>query len=526
MGNFCDNFVKRCRQVLEYWKKQYLLIFIGGILLYFPFSTHFLTNPDTLWNGLFYKSGEGYGWEASLGRWGLKLFAGLKGYTISPAAVTFFCILLLSIVCMLICMLFNFKGAIQILLVSVFLLASPNFANTLSYYYCADFYAFAYFLNVLSICIAYKYKGFCSWIIPIFSIALSLALYQAYISVAIVVSLMLIIHMLFDDKNNLQILKKGLKLMCVGGGGIAIYLLITKLWVRSGNLELTDGRGFSEMGNIDFKTLPVQFLNCYREFFNYFFSNDFLNNEWMYRKYWNILLFLLLAIFCMILLWQKRKIFNIVRLLFLILTVVLLPVGCYIILIIAPKVSLYESTGMLLVPALNYIYILWLLLAWKIDSRKIMFVIRNCIIPVGGILIGGILIQFVLVFQSCMQNNQIKTYAVAAEIVNEIDSITDGENDILPILICGDIRLGNEELYNIVQGTVAKYGMVWSDFNGRKNCWDAIFRIYFGREYNMYSGEEYEKIISSEAYQSMPAYPRDGWVGCVEDCIVVKLNEI
>ena len=125
-----------------------------------------------------------------------------------------------------------------------------------------------------------------------------------------------------------------------------------------------------------------------------------------------------------------------------------------------------------------------------------------------------------------MQNNQIKTYAVAAEIVNEIDSITDGENDILPILICGDIRLGNEELYNIVQGTVAKYGMVWSDFNGRKNCWDAIFRIYFGREYNMYSGEEYEKIISSEAYQSMPAYPRDGWVGCVEDCIVVKLNEI
>ena len=163
MGNFCDNFVKRCRQVLEYWKKQYLLIFIGGILLYFPFSTHFLTNPDTLWNGLFYKSGEGYGWEASLGRWGLKLFAGLKGYTISPAAVTFFCILLLSIVCMLICMLFNFKGVIQILLVSVFLLASPNFANTLSYYYCADFYAFAYFLNVLSFiiftCFLKKFSG-------------------------------------------------------------------------------------------------------------------------------------------------------------------------------------------------------------------------------------------------------------------------------------------------------------------------------------------------------------------------------
>lgn len=520
---FLNKLVEKSRNFLVIWKKQYMLLFFGSVLLYLPFSTQFLTNPDTLWNGLFYK--DEYGWETGLGRWGLKILAQLKGYTISPAAVTIFSILMLSIICMLVCRLLDIERPFLVMLTGIFLIASPNIANTLTYYYCADFYIIAYFLNVMAIYIAYRHKGIFSWFISVFAIAFSLTLYQAYISVAIVISTFLLIKMLFDwEMKERQILRKVLKLMSVGWCGIVIYLLLTRWQARKGMLSLSVDRGISEMGNIEFSELPRQIINCYVEFINYFLKNGFLNNNWMYRKYWNLFLLLTLIIFVVILFWQNRKNFNWFRVCMLIAVIVLLPIGCYITLIIAPKVSLYESTGILLIPAMNYIYVLWLMVAWKIKGQRLMLMARKVIIPFGSVMVGGILILFILVFQSCMQNNFMKTYSVATAIVREIDDISEASVDY-PIMITGDVDLGNEELYSIVKGTVAHYGMAWSDINGRNSCWKAIFEIYFGREYTVCSKEECEQIMAGTTYQEMPVYPKKGYVKRVGNSIVVKLDE-
>lgn len=521
--SFYDCIMERGQKFFEIWKKQYLLLFGGGVLLYLPFSMHFLVNPDTLWNGLLYK--DEYGWETGLGRWGLKILAQLKGYTISPAAVTIFSILILSIICMLVCRLFDIESLFGVILTGIFLIASPNIANTLTYYYCADFYIFAYLLNVLAIYIAYRYNGLVSWFIPILAIAFSLSLYQAYISIAIVLSVLLLIKMLFEvEIKEQQILRKVIKLMIVGGAGTAIYLLLTRWQARRGMLSLIADRGFSEMGNIDFSELPRQIINCYVEFINYFFGNGFLNNDWLHRNYWNLFLLFTLVIFGIILLLQNRKKLSWARLFLLILAGMLLPVGCYIMLIIAPKVSLYESTGILMIPAMNYVYILWLMLAQRIKGQRWMFIARKVIIPLGSVMVGGILILFVSVFQSCMQNNFMKTYSAATAIIREIDEVTEGTVDY-PIMISGDVDLGNEELYSIVKGTVAHYGMAWSDINGRNSCWRAIFEIYFGREYNVCSREECEQIMAGTTYQEMPAYPKEGYVRRIGDSVVIKLDE-
>lgn len=287
--SFYDRIMEKVHDFMQIWKKQYFMLFLGGVLLYLPFSTHFLTNPDTLWNGLLYK--DEYGWETGLGRWGLEILAQMKGYTISPAAVTIFSILILSIICMLVCRLFDIESPFLIILTGIFLIASPNIANTLTYYYCADFYIIAYFLNVLAIYIAYRHKGLVSWLIPVLAITFSLTLYQAYISIAIVLSVLLLIKMLFEvEIEERQILRKIIKLMIIGGGGTAIYLLLTRWQARRGMLWLIVDRGFSEMGNIDFSELPRQIVSCYVEFINYFFRNGFLNNNWLHRKYWNLLL--------------------------------------------------------------------------------------------------------------------------------------------------------------------------------------------------------------------------------------------
>lgn len=118
----------------------------------------------------------------------------------------------------------------------------------------------------------------------------------------------------------------------------------------------------------------------------------------------------------------------------------------------------------------------------------------------------------------------MKTYSIATAVVQEMDAVTEGTLNY-PIMISGDVDLGNEELYSIVKGTVAHYGMAWSDINGRNNCWKAFFEIYFGREYTVCSREECEQIMIGTIYQEMPAYPMEGYVKRIGDSVVVKLDE-
>lgn len=515
---------EKSKALFGLWKGRYLLIFIGGILLYLSFSTHFLANPDSIWNGMFYKAG--YDGENSLGRWGLGLLAGLKGYTISPAAVTIFSIFLLSIICMFVCRLLSLESEILIIITGIFLLASPNIVNTLTYYYCADFYIFAYLLNVLAIYFAHRHRGFVSWVLPMLAIAISLAIYQSYISVAIVLSILLMVSMLFDARiENKEIIKRAMKLICIGGGGVTCYLILTKGQESIGLLNLSEDRGFSRMGYIDIAQLPQQIVRCYKEFINYFFRNVFINNDWMNRKYWNLFLVLVIILTMLILFFQNRKVFNITRILLLLLAVVLLPIGCYCMLITASEVSLYSSTGILLIPAVNYVYVLWIMLASRINgSRWMHLVFGKYIVLVGSMALGMILVCFVLVFQACMQNNLIKTYAVASDIVQEMDELTGGSEEHA-FMVSGDVDLGQGELYNIVKGTVAGYGMTWSDINGRNACWKSILGFYFGRDYEVCSSEVCQELMKSDAFLNMPEYPNSGYTAIIDGYVVVKLGE-
>lgn len=97
------------RGIKNKFDKQDIFVFklavITGFIVYFPFLTQWLGNPDSFWNGMLYKNGSD--WENSQGRFGLTVLYKIKGYLISPTFVTFCSVILLALIYILVYDLLN-----------------------------------------------------------------------------------------------------------------------------------------------------------------------------------------------------------------------------------------------------------------------------------------------------------------------------------------------------------------------------------------------------------------------------------
>lgn len=110
--------------------------------------TQWLTNPDGLLYSMIYR--DDHGWENSQGRFGLYYFDKLKNDFIFPVAETLYCILLLAVIALLICKIFNCTNHLLIYIaVGAFVILSPNISNLLTYYYCSAAYVTSYLLAVI-----------------------------------------------------------------------------------------------------------------------------------------------------------------------------------------------------------------------------------------------------------------------------------------------------------------------------------------------------------------------------------------
>lgn len=208
---------------------------------------------------------------------------------------------------------------------------------------------------------------------------------------------------------------------------------------------------------------------------------------------------------------------DIPRWIVLVLALCLIPLGLFCEEIYAPAVSVFDSTGALILPAMNYVFALSAVAIHEIEGK-----VENCIKHIGNTLIGIIVFIMLLqvsVFQNCMENNLEIANTIADSILREISSIEDADNCCL--VICGKPDYGLVNEYDIVRGTVAKYGVAWDDKNS--SGWWHYFKHY---EYNNSDARHVEKdIMPTQEYELMPSYPQQGYVRKIDDAIIVKLGE-
>lgn len=510
----------------KYGKNDFALgmsFFLLECCIYSAKITEDLPNPDAIWNGVFYKAG--YQWETSLGRYMIGLLQTFRSYIVNTSFITLVCLMFLSFICIYVLKIFEIKTLGWKLIVGALIVISPTVGSTLTYYYCSDLYMLSYFLAVLSVWFMIGKGGKSRVLVSSIFLMLSAAIYQAYISLAILLCLIYLMKLLVDaDISNKEICRKAINSLLGGSIGVGLYLVSNKLVQRVSRIEATEGRGFSKMGIISLKNIHEQIKHCYVDFWRYYFSDSMINNNCYGRKYINMIFFLILAVIVLGVLLKQR--ITIGRKVVFAIMCSLFPLISMNICILAPEVSILDTTGVLMLPTMNYTYVLAIVMMQLLNVRESCH--RACGI---GIFVGTLAVLYMLLYlelggQSYMQHNMLKTYNVAMQIEKRVEQYTENGR----ICIIGNMEDGNypecyPELAESQHWVTASYKTIWTDFNGCQNCWLRFMEQYLGKTYSMCSLAEYYDIISTPEYQSMEMFPDANSVVVINNIAVIKLSD-
>lgn len=502
-------------------------VFIG-YMIYSPMTSNYHTNPDGIAIGLVYKpSSEG----EDLGRIGIKTVDMLFGRIISPNLMLIVSLCLLGITVGLLIKIFHIESFVDMILLGVLMLLMPTMSSTFTYYYCMVPYILAFFFSVFACYITIRNQKKWFFIIGGCFVAVSLTLYQAYLSVAIVVAMLYLIYMLLFEPIK-KVLIMAFRLCLMGVLGVGLYLGLLKIL----GIQLSSNRGFDEMGHISIIQLPVLVGNSYSAFVDYFVGDGLLNNSWMYRSFFNFLV-LILCIGMLVYLYIVKKIYrHIGKTILFWSLILLLPIAFEIMAVVAPGVDTYGTTGILLVPAMSLIYMAAIFLYALVKNTFVMktaffhkvmqYAHLLIIIPIIWNLI-----LFTAAFENVMWLNYQSTYALCDKISDHIDEYADVDKNETKIMIGGNPELGNypctyEELRAIVKGTLAVKGLVWQGGWLSNVCYQDIFINYYNINYQIPTVDEYNAIMESKNYKLMGVFPNNDSVAYIDDIIVIKLSEL
>lgn len=460
--DFCD-WISRL-----YMKRNIITVvgmLIAGWIIYSPMCTNYFTHGDGVSIGLVYK------WEsegAAFGRTGIAMIDRLFGNTVSPSLSLIASLILIANASLLILELFDIASAFERMVVILLIILAPHISSLFTYYYCMVAYSLALYLNVLAVYMFAKTidRG-CGirLLIGVCSIGFSLSLYQSYLSITVVLCMMFALKLLIEGKTFKDIFLYIMRSIVGFFAGVYGYLFYIKFLARG--IQLTDGRSFDKMGQIDMSSIGTLCKEAYFNFYEYFFGNALLNNDWMNRNFIN-LIFAVMILIQLVYIFIKRHLYKEPwRLVLVVLILFLFPIGFELSTIIAPGVDPYGTTGILLVPAMFCIYILPIFLQHEKNNTILCRVILG--IPLVALIWN--LILFTYTFENVMWLNYNKALMLCSKISDAVDEEFGYENG-MKIMLAGDAERGNypcqyEHLKDIVKGTLAPKGMSWGGVAAR-----------------------------------------------------------
>lgn len=522
-NEYISSLYHKCPAHIKTTFKAALLI---GVITHFWALSNTLLNGDALLNGPYAPMS----FEVSIGRWGDRFFPGYRSSFAISFVSNFVAVMLLSLSSALISYMLKLTNRLSIILCAGCIMTWPTVAANFAMPMVSDLHTgFSYLLAVtcalFCICAYEDQKSTfikCVYmLLSVISGALSLSIYQAYITVAAAV--LYVKLLLLADKNCdwKQILRFLLMCLVVGVASLLMYFLGLKiiLWVLQ--VPFQSYRGFGESSNlIDLIPSIKVIKSIYVCFFSFFLQSDIIHNTIFRKVIGGVILG---TIYCFgIWSWVIRK--NYKLLLFLL----LMPIA------LCPLVFVLGDAGLniYMLPQMSIVFIITpaLLSSGGTDNycdESAYFKLTEWSWTLGTL---GIVVSYFILANILYANLTLmyeKTYSIALRVIDRVEQLTDYRNDY-PIVIVGGIPNSNYPSTNIMhrealQGFVADNEDTMLYWNNSAS-WKSFWHNYCGVTSGVTTVEEVEEIISSSMVANMPCFPSDGSVAIVEDVIVVKLS--
>ena len=494
---------------------------LGGIMTYFMLLSCDLVNSlDGMWHTSNFVAGN---WEISLGRGLLRYWDKLRFGVVSVATNSVITIVIIALCVPVILDLFQIKNKVVSALVAGVIVVNPTVCCTLTYSYHSVNYGIAFFFAVMTVCCIYhigRKNSFLGIFLGGGMLAVTMATYQPYMGVACVLLLLLVIDMLLKRCDSKSIIRHIItSLISIPVGGV-FYWIFTQLMLRRAGMELAGygGAGSVSVGKI-LMNLPASLINCYRLFFDFFVSYE-MNLPLSMTKLLLIgigIFFLICVIHQFLRLWRYHIGYGITFLV----AVLLLPVGCDFVTIVAVGSGLSQLMTLSLVLAVALIWII-------VPGEKTFGYIMKRLYSLLMLLLIWFSLMAVTNDQLALKEGKTATLSLAENMINVL--IEEGyfeENPVFAFvgrpaenpLFAQSPAFQNANEY-------AKFGCFSVTAGNLTRTWSGIFHNYYGMNMNLCGEAQYDALRGSEAVKQMPVFPKEGSIREIDGIIVVKVSEM
>lgn len=501
-------------QLVEKWnklKRQYKLAFFFALLL--GLFTHMymivnkLPNHDYIYN----IHSDQFSWPLSLGRWFLQPVTGISSYFMLPWVNGVLAILYASVSAALIVAVLELTNPVPVILCSGLLVTYPAFADTMGYMFTADGFLFAMLLALLGVWFWHRKEDVAGVVGLAICIGLSVGIYQAYLSFAIMLILIrLILDMIENRYQNRELLLRGVRAFVGGVLGMALYYAGLQIMMRMNHTGFADYMGMNRMSVPGiarlFSTLKKDTIA---------FAEMFVGGNSEFTAY-EILNMVFIAAFLAVLIGVafKQKLYQ--RKLQAVLTVL----AC---LLFIPAAYVFDFASEEVV--YRYLMLYSLVLIYMLFVKLADEYVRGWLTEACAVLIAAIVFNFALISNIGYLNLEYcweQTYATAVRLQERI-TMLDGFDTDCHLMVTGTIKTeGREWLLDRIP-----YMIGVDDVNLMRNQTFIIVILAqdLGMRLEGVDPDEKERVLASPEYAEMTCWPTADSVKMIDGVIVVKLSE-
>ena len=513
MGNAYERVRK---QIVGWWEENglaCLAVFALSILVYFPYLSDVLSNPDGV---AWWDNPETPLWILGQGRWGLYISDYLKPpINLSPIS-TIWSLALYSLGGMLFSCLLENKTLTTKVITGASIVCYPMVACTNTYWSCG--FAIAFLLAMISVAVTVKAKNKLVGILA-GSVLLSVAVgnHQGQLSTAAGAGLMYLIALLAREPEKFrEWLVKARDILLMGLTGTTLYYIILQAMLQKYGMTLESyGGGDKITPRYIFTSLPTTIKNCYINFKNFFFSQNIMVNSYQVKPLY-IFFFALFAITLCLGIYRLRK--KPLPCVALVGCTILIPLFCSIVNLCTPDnpgVALHMTGGLcLFVPFIFSMFIY--------ELQSILGAKGALLRDVSILLALALIWNFVLIDYAdagLMLRTKDLTAAMANRAYCQIEMDERYSSGMKVLMIgrpdCSDY-IGNGINYYDRTNGYARWGMMWAGEYNSLNGWSTILNHYVDGNIVTADWNDVDRIVAMEEFENMPIYPTEGCIKMAE----------
>ncbi|MEA4934600.1 MAG: glucosyltransferase domain-containing protein [Lawsonibacter sp.] len=458
------------------------------------------------------------------GRWFLHYASALNNFTQMPAAIGLLSLLFLSLAAAFTADLLGLRSWVLAVLTGAVMAAFPCLGYTFLYMFTASAYCLAIFLAVLSVWLAKGRR--IGWPLGVLALALTMGIYQAYVTVAIALALLVVVRETLDPHATFGgTLRLGGKLAAHLACGAIVYYVILLFFLKVKNLELLSYLGMdAARSGYPFGQLPRLIVSTYKQVVSFFFvpgGASGFTNLWMVIL--DLIAFVLGLMFFFACMGKNELRLEVWRPIGAIAMVALLPLGINFGQILSP----YSVPTPLMKYSFVAVYLAVLMMADRTDSlsRSAKFrIVAAAAAPVWTVLL--------LLF--CLNTNNLlytasaqahrATESYATRLLSRIESCP-GYQSGMEIAIIGSIP--TDQIY----AQIPSYAQV-DHYSVPQNTVTLLNKhiYYYLNDWLNVPVEEPDEetmrsVSDSPEFKAMPLYPQDSSIQILDGRVVVKLQE-